>query len=130
MLMSQKSPNSNVGHLSNPSTTVGQPTFSLERDVPSALRPKQPIDTNNDEEAETGLPVLRFEGTIERCRDYLHAHGVRLVGVEIAEAGAADVETEPFEGPTALLLGNEVGSCGGGWMGGGVWGVGVGTTVS
>ena len=61
---------------------------------------------------------MRFDGTIEACRAWLHAHGVRLLGIEIGEAGAADVDTEPFQGPTALMLGNEVR----GWW---VWVVGV-----
>ena len=102
---------------------VGQPTFSIERDVPSALRPhptpttSTPAPTSTDAaEADAdmaeGISVVRFDGTIEACRDWLHAHGVRLLGIEIGEAGAADVDTEPFDGPTALMLGNEVG----GWI--------------
>ncbi len=111
---------------SHPTTTVGQPTFSVTRDVPSALRPPSPNDDDDDDDDDDDSPdtttstastaagggggasVLRFDGTVEACRDWLHGHGVRLVGVEIGEAGARDVEAEPFEGPTALLLGNEV----------------------
>lgn len=96
---------------------VGQPTFSIERDVPSALRPQPAAAAAADDPAApTGVSVLRFDGTIERCRDLLHGHGVRLLGVEIGEDGAADADTEPFTGPTALLLGNEVS-----WPSAGCW---------
>lgn len=81
-----------------------------------------------------GVSVVRFDGTIEACRAWLHAHRVRLLGIEIGEAGAADVDTEPFDGPTALMLGNEVGGLVGGWVAGCVLifisSIGVGGPVS
>ena len=54
----------------------------------------------------------RFDGTLEECRDYLHAQNVQVWGIEIGGA-AVNVEEAPWdrkeggEGGVALLLGNE-----------------------
>ena len=80
----------NVTH-SHPS--VGQASFSLETHAPVALR-------------ENGQAWMRLE-SLGACRSWLQQRGVKICGVEIAE-GARSVEDEPFDGPTALILGNEV----------------------
>ncbi len=43
---------------------------------------------------------------LSEARDYLRGKGVRIVGVEI-DAAAEPVESHPFTGDTAFLVGNE-----------------------
>jgi hypothetical protein len=72
---------------------VRQPAFQEETHMAPCLRGGR-------------LEVDRFE-TLEECCASLKARGVAICGVEISD-GALNVEDEPFSGPTALLMGNEV----------------------
>jgi len=48
-----------------------------------------------------------FFDTLQACKESLKKEGFSIVGIEIGE-GAKDVNTHPFTGPTAFILGNEV----------------------
>jgi tRNA G18 (ribose-2'-O)-methylase SpoU len=47
----------------------------------------------------------RFD-TLQACRDWLTSMNVAIVGVEIV-AAADNIESEPFDGSVAFLMGNE-----------------------
>jgi tRNA G18 (ribose-2'-O)-methylase SpoU len=47
----------------------------------------------------------RFD-TLQACRDWLSTMNVAIVGVEIV-AAADNIESEPFDGSVAFLMGNE-----------------------
>eukprot|EP00953_Heterococcus_sp_UTEX-ZZ885_P012727 7288-Heterococcus_DN1.PRE.3 len=47
----------------------------------------------------------RFD-TLQACRDWLNSMNVAIVGVEIV-AAADTIESEPFDGSVAFLMGNE-----------------------
>jgi hypothetical protein len=81
--------------LSYVSCAVQLPRFELLTHVPSALRER--------------LLIMRIERP-EHARDFLHKHGYRIVGVEIAE-GAQNVDDDPWTGRTAVMMGNEVSEC-------------------
>jgi hypothetical protein len=51
--------------------------------------------------------VFRAVASVDAARDYLHARGAALVGVEIDDAALA-VGTNPWTGPVGFLMGNEV----------------------
>ncbi|CAM9504117.1 unnamed protein product [Ascophyllum nodosum] len=72
---------------------VGQPKFAIETHAPKGLA--------------SGLAVERFPD-LSSCRDYVHARGGRLIGIEIV-GGAVNVDEEPFRGTCAFMPGNEVG---------------------
>lgn len=98
---------------------VGQPGFDETSHVPRRLAAAFAAVREGGEEPTHPPPPLyrRFNGTLEECRDYLHAQDVQIWGVEIGEA-AVNVEETPWErkeggggggggGGVALLLGNE-----------------------
>lgn len=51
-------------------------------------------------------PVSRF-ASLQECRAHCQSLGIRIVGVEILES-ARSITEQPFQGDTALIMGNEV----------------------
>ena len=51
--------------------------------------------------------VFRHVASVGAAREYLHARGASLVGVEIDDA-SHDVTQDPWTGPVGFLMGNEV----------------------
>ena len=51
------------------------------------------------------MDIVKFD-RLEECIAHIKAMGVSVLGVEIDER-ARDVEGEPFEGDTAIMMGNE-----------------------
>ena len=51
------------------------------------------------------MDIVKFD-RLEECIVHIKAMGVSVLGVEIDEK-ARDVEGEPFEGDTAVMMGNE-----------------------
>ncbi|CAM9595792.1 unnamed protein product [Phaeothamnion confervicola] len=70
---------------------VGMPQLDVERCLPPELR---------------GCGLLRRFACLADCLGYVRAAGAVVVGVEI-DAAARNVETEPFVGITAFMVGNE-----------------------
>ena len=54
-------------------------------------------------------PVTRMASLVE-CRDHCRALSIRILGVEIM-ADAKSILDDPFQGHTAIIMGNEVRVC-------------------
>ena len=71
---------------------IGQRTFDFQKDLPLCIR--------------NTVPILRFK-KLKSCQAFLAERGIKIVGVEIDEK-SRNVDTEPFDGSIAFLLGCEV----------------------
>jgi len=92
---------------------VGQPGFDELSHVPKRLAAAFAAVEREGESTPPPFPLYRrFVGTLEECRDHLHAQNVQVWGIEIGQA-AVNVEEAPWDkgggggGGVALLLGNE-----------------------
>lgn len=93
---------------------VGQPGFDELSHVPKRLAAAFASVEGEAESPHPPTPLYRrFGGTLEECRDYLHAQNIQVWGIEIGET-AVNVEEAPWDrggegggGGVALLLGNE-----------------------
>jgi tRNA G18 (ribose-2'-O)-methylase SpoU len=81
---------------------VGQPTLELDTICAQGFAKHQPLGVKG---AVPAITFRRFD-SLPECRNYCQQIGCSICGIEILDS-AEDINTNPFRGDTAFMLGNE-----------------------